>query len=296
MSEGKYNGWFSLERSLWDHWLKPEKPFSKFEAWVDLIKSANHSPNKVLLKGQMFDIQRGQQARSMVTLANNWGWSRAKVKRFLNLLIAEGKIVQQTNPVTSIITICNYSEKQNNRAADSAANGTTENHQTNIKQNINNNVNNENNENISAPASFTPDDMKCADYIFQKMRGIDSNFKVNNLDDWANEVRLIREVDNRDHKEICSIFNYSQSSDHYKKFIITPKALRVHFSEIVIQSKAIKSAEAKLILPRIDFAFLDWCEENRVKYKLPKPKKGESPENFRGRVQNHVNKLNEGIA
>ena len=143
----KPKDWISLDRAVFDHWIQPTKPFSKFEAWVNLIAMANHAPAKVMLKGQIVTLKRGQQARSMVTLASDWGWSREKVKRFCNTLISDDMILLETSHLTSVITICNYNEKQTNTTADKAANESANGHQAGSKRSTNNNDNNENNEN-----------------------------------------------------------------------------------------------------------------------------------------------------
>ena len=292
-------GWFSLERSLWDHWLAPKKPYSKFEAWIDLIRGANHAPAKIMLKGQLISLDRGDQARSQVTLANNWGWSRDKVRRFCKLLEDEGKIRQQNNNVTSILTICNYSEKQNNKAADKTASETAEKHLKDSRRYINNNVNNDNNEKKGAESlKFNEDDLKCANYMLEKLLALDPKFKIPNLDKWADEVRLIREADKRDHKEICTIFKFANDSDFWKGNILSPKSLRKNFSKLKIQkNEANKNTEGprKVFLPKTDFSLLEWVATNKNKYKFPEALQGEDMKTYRGRIQNILNISNEGI-
>lgn len=156
---GTEKGWISLDRAVFDHWIKPTKPFTKFEAWVNLIAMANHSPNKFYLKGQLIEVERGQQARSMVTLSNDWGWSRDKVKRFCKTLESDGMITIQTSHLTSIITICNYNEKQqntsSNKSSKQSSNKSSNQQQTDSKQVINNNDNNENNDNKNTSSGVT---------------------------------------------------------------------------------------------------------------------------------------------
>lgn len=118
------SGWIKLSRAMSDNWLWQEKPFSKGQAWVDLLMFANHRPAKILIKGQMLGMDRGDQARSEVTLAETWGWSRGKVRRFLKTLENDSMIVQQTSNATSIITICNYKEYQDGGTPDDTADGT----------------------------------------------------------------------------------------------------------------------------------------------------------------------------
>lgn len=148
------SGWASIHRGIRDHWLWDDKPFTKGQAWIDLIISANHKAAKIVIKSQIVSLNRGDQARSEVTLAKCWGWSRGKVRRFLSALENESMIVQQKTQLTSIISICNYSiyqsgDKSGNTAngtADSTAGDTADGQQTDSRRYTDNNVNNENNE------------------------------------------------------------------------------------------------------------------------------------------------------
>ena len=100
-------GWIKLDRQITDHWLWKDQPFSYGQAWVDLLLNANHKPAKVLIKNKLVELNRGDQARSEVTLSKEWGWSRGKVRRFLELLKNDQMIVQKAVQVTSVISICN---------------------------------------------------------------------------------------------------------------------------------------------------------------------------------------------
>jgi hypothetical protein len=106
----KEEGYLLMFRSLFKHHFWVEKRvFSKFEAWVDLIRTANYKEKKILVKSSMVKLQRGQIAVSLRDLAKKWFWSKDKVARFLMLLEDEQMIrIQKRNDV-SIITLNNYS-------------------------------------------------------------------------------------------------------------------------------------------------------------------------------------------
>ena len=143
-------GWIALNRQITSHWIWGNEPFTKAQAWIDLLLHANHKEAKVMLKDQLVTLQRGQQARSQVTLAKEWKWSRDKVKRFLNLLEKDGMLIQQTSQLTSIITICNYKDYQDSKSPDKATGNTTgkqqARQQADSRQGTVKNVNNDNNE------------------------------------------------------------------------------------------------------------------------------------------------------
>lgn len=130
-------GWIKLHRCIIDNWVW-DCEFSYGQAWIDLLMKACHKPNKLMIKGQMISLERGQQARSEVTLAKEWKWSRGKVRRFLSRLEGDSMIVHQTDNLTSIITICNYDSFQGGDTADGTADGTANGQQTVHKQEVKN--------------------------------------------------------------------------------------------------------------------------------------------------------------
>ena len=116
-------GWISIHRSLIDNYLWKSEPFTKGQAWVDLLLGASHTDHKLIIKGQLLSIKRGQSARSILTLTNDWKWSKGKVQRYLKLLESDSMIVQQSGHLTTIITICNYNTFQGIYSHDGSPNG-----------------------------------------------------------------------------------------------------------------------------------------------------------------------------
>jgi hypothetical protein len=105
-------GYVKIYRCIQDTDLWDERPFSRGQAFLDLILLANHRDGIVRAKGRRIEVKRGQVGWSEVALANRWGWSRGKVRRFLKEQESEQRIVQQKNNATSVITICNYDQYQ----------------------------------------------------------------------------------------------------------------------------------------------------------------------------------------
>ena len=79
------NGWISIWRRLQHHWIWDDKPFSRAQAWIDLIMRATHKNDKtVLFLNRTFTLARGELVTSLRFLAKEWGWSKNKVSGFLN--------------------------------------------------------------------------------------------------------------------------------------------------------------------------------------------------------------------
>jgi hypothetical protein len=137
------HGWFKLYRRLTESDFWTSEPFTKPQAWVDLIALANHNPGSVWIRGVEINVKRGQTARSELTLASRWKWSRKKVRNFLKWLEKEQQIEQQKSNITSLISIINYNHYQTEGTTNGTAEGTTEEHQKNTKGYTNKNKKNE---------------------------------------------------------------------------------------------------------------------------------------------------------
>lgn len=108
-------GWISIHRKLEDSWLWEQKPFGKGQAFIDLIIMANYQDRKILVNGELMNIERGQRLTSLSKLSDRWGWSTRTVKKFLKLLESDKMIVLQIVPRRyTLITIENYTKYQSN--------------------------------------------------------------------------------------------------------------------------------------------------------------------------------------
>lgn len=105
-------GWVKLHRSLINNCYWLEEPFTRGQAWVDLILLANHKPGHIRKRGILVEIGRGQVGHGQQTLADRWKWSRGKVIRFLKELETKQQVIQQKTNVTTVISLINYEKYQ----------------------------------------------------------------------------------------------------------------------------------------------------------------------------------------
>lgn len=105
-------GWQKVYRNIQEHWLWEDKPFSRGQAWIDLILSVNHEDNKTLIDGELIEVKRGSRVTSLRKLADQWGWSTTKVKKFLELLQKEQMIKFESDNKKTLVSIENYSVYQ----------------------------------------------------------------------------------------------------------------------------------------------------------------------------------------
>jgi hypothetical protein len=103
-------GWIKLHRRITENWLyKEPRVFSRFEAWIYLILSANHKDNKFMLGSRLIEVKRGGMAASIEGLGALWGWSATKVKNFLEDLKRDGMIDYTSSNRGTVISLTNYS-------------------------------------------------------------------------------------------------------------------------------------------------------------------------------------------
>lgn len=115
------NGYYKISRKLLtsDFWVL--EPFTKPQAWLDLIGLASYKKSKIRVKnGETIDIERGECAWSVLKLSQRWQWSKGKVNRFIEYLKNEKMIQQKICSNLTIISILNYNFYQ-----DGTTNGTT---------------------------------------------------------------------------------------------------------------------------------------------------------------------------
>ncbi|MDD3437643.1 MAG: hypothetical protein PHC64_10880 [Candidatus Gastranaerophilales bacterium] len=111
------SGWVKLYRKLTENPLWTCEPFTRGQAWVDLILLTNYKDSFFYKRGVKINVKAGQCAWSELALSARWGWSRSKIRKFLNDLEKEHQIIQQKNNVTQIVTIVNYNEYQEKKTA-----------------------------------------------------------------------------------------------------------------------------------------------------------------------------------
>lgn len=101
-------GYILINRQLEDHWLWTDKPFSRGQAWIDLILMANYADSTMVVKGKIVEIKRGQVLRTIAFLSEKWGWNAKKVRTFVKTLEGQQMVTLQGSAQGTLITIENY--------------------------------------------------------------------------------------------------------------------------------------------------------------------------------------------
>lgn len=140
-------GYVKISRSIFNHFLWSVKPFSRGQAWVDLILLANHQDNEFLLGTNVETVERGALITSQSKLATRWGWSRCKVQSFLRTLEDASMVTQKADNKKTYLKLNQYSVWQDSETVKKQQKGSTqaaERQQQGTNKNVKNdkNVNN----------------------------------------------------------------------------------------------------------------------------------------------------------
>lgn len=114
-------GWIKIHRQVLHHPMYYAEPFTRMQAWFDLLLLANIDARAISVRGIRLEIKRGMVVNSKDWLAGRWRWSRGKVTRYLDMLETDGMIEQQKSRVITCISIRNFDHYQ----LDGTTNGTT---------------------------------------------------------------------------------------------------------------------------------------------------------------------------
>ena len=99
-------GWIKLHRKIMDHWIWQDP--EKLRAWLTLLMMVNHETREIPIDNQVIEIKPGQRWTSIEKLSMEWGWSRKRVRGFLNLLESSRMIMRESTKKGTLITIVNY--------------------------------------------------------------------------------------------------------------------------------------------------------------------------------------------
>lgn len=79
-------GWVVIYRSIMDNPLWEDKPFSRGQAWIDMILLASHKDTEFYFDGDMVSIEKGQIITSKRKLGDRWGRSNLSSSPFTQYL------------------------------------------------------------------------------------------------------------------------------------------------------------------------------------------------------------------
>lgn len=92
---------------------------------------------------------------------------------------------------------------------------------------------------------YTDDDLRVANWIFGLIKNLSPNVKTPAFENWANEIRLMRERDGRTHKDICELFKWANQNEFWASNILSPAKLREKWDQLEIKRNASPNIKRK---------------------------------------------------
>ena len=114
------NGWISLHRKIKKHWVWSDPLHLKI--WIDFLMRANHEDKKILFDNNLIEVKRGSFITSLKKLALDYNCSIGKIRHLLGNFEKDKMCERNTTQKATHITICNYSDYQNEQHTESTQN------------------------------------------------------------------------------------------------------------------------------------------------------------------------------
>lgn len=107
---------------------------------------------------------------------------------------------------------------------------------------------------------FNEADMTAARYIADKVDALAGSAGRHPLEKWANTIRLMRERDDRNHREICDMFKWANQHSFWKDNILSPEKLRQQWQKLTIRRNSERNGTTSG-RPALDFNNTDWADK-----------------------------------
>ena len=103
------------------------------------------------------------------------------------------------------------------------------------------------------------EDLEIAKWISTRVKLINPTCKAPDMTSWSNTVRLMRQIDNRSHQDICALYDWASKHHFWQTNILSPESLRKKWDKLTMQRNA--GAEQRAAKQELDFNNTDWAYE-----------------------------------
>ena len=214
-------GYIKLYRDIVDNPIWHDKPFSKGQAWIDILLRCNHVCKKVMTGGGLKWVLRGQFIGSNYKLAEAWGWSESSTRRFIKLLIDEGMLSVLSTRHYSILEVTKYGAYQSIDNSELAQ--MTQNKKLKNRKNDNKYI-------------YSSENLRTAEKLKSLILANNPGAKTpTDLSKWATDFNRMERLDKRTPEQIDAVLEFSQKDDFWKSNILSAAKLREKFDTLLLQ-------------------------------------------------------------
>jgi hypothetical protein len=101
------------------------------------------------------------------------------------------------------------------------------------------------------------EDLKIAQWISSRVKVINPTCKAHDMTSWSNTVRLMRQIDNRSHQDICALYDWASKHHFWHTNVLSPESLRKQWDTLTMQRNA--GSEQRTGKQDLDFNNTDWA-------------------------------------
>ena len=170
------------------------------------------------------------------------GISRQRFNKHRKLLEDKGYITIKKNRTpegswgNNVYTLETLPRSQNLTSDNLTSDNPTSGNVTTNNNTFNNNTINNNTKSTSrSKLKFETHHLKLAELLYKEILHNNPQHKKPNLESWANDFRLMMEIDKREGKEIQELILFSQSHDFWYKNILSAGKLREKYDVLILE-------------------------------------------------------------
>ena len=231
-------GWVKLHREILDKPIWTEATSDQIVLLVTLLMLANHREKEWEWHGKPYAARPGQFVTSLPSLVEKCGRNSSvqKIRTALKRFAKYGFLTDESTPHSRLITIVNWGVYQD--ATKIATGLTTDEQQTpNRHVTANKNVKNEKNEKKSNRRKPIYDESSIFYQLaltqYEEIKINDPERKEPNLQNWANDFRLMVERDMRTVEQINYLMKWSGQHPFWHTVIHSPTSMRRNWDQMV---------------------------------------------------------------
>ncbi|MSM80249.1 Replication protein O [Escherichia coli] len=104
---------------------------------------------------------------------------------------------------------------------------------------------------------LTAEDLTAAEWMFDMVKTIAPSARKPNFAGWANDIRLMRERDGRNHRDMCVLFRWACQDNFWSGNVLSPAKLRDKWTQLEINRNK-QQAGVTAGKPKLDLTNTDW--------------------------------------
>jgi len=236
------SGWLKLHRSLQDSSISAHPEY--LAVWVHLMLRAQYSASECVIGRQVVKLSIGQLVFGRIKFSSEIGVSENKVRAALDVLKSLNMITIKSMSKFSIISITNWQKYQEDNQQITTEQPAPHQHFTSTSpapSHIQESKEGKESKELKILISenkFSDEDKKCAEWLSGKLLEFIPDCKQPNINGWAEHVRKMRELDNRDHKDICQIWLWCRKDSFEAANVQSPEKLRKRYDQLKAKMKS----------------------------------------------------------